>query len=157
MWIVCINVKHIDTCWDYSTMTPRYTLIDILISIMTSIKRSMSHGAYTNESWRIHKWVMAHTGVSHGYLNIYYDIYQAILLTSSKWMSHGAYTNESWHTHEWVMDILISIMTSIKIVAFIWLFCILICIMRSLDRYGVATITRLLNIAGLFCRISSLL
>jgi len=107
----------------------------------------MSHVTHMNESYHTSKWVMSHI-----------------------WMSHVAHLNESCHTSEWVMShIWMSHVTGLTLsdvyripqgkemshVTHIMRHVTLV--YKSCLTYGVATISRLLKILGLFCRISSLL
>ena len=106
-----------------------------------------SHGTHMNTSWHTRGWVTSDTHVVIVQRlisrSVSHDTHTVIAHT---WMSHGACINEAWFT--WVMahiraSHVIHMNTS--------------CHTHMQETYGVATISRLLKIIGLFCRISSLL
>jgi len=80
-------------------------------------------------------WVISHTWMCHvTHMNESCCTYECVI--SHIWMSHVTHMNDSCHTNEWVMS-------------HIWLSHV---ISHISVWYGVATISRLLKITGLFCK-----
>ena len=129
----------------------------------------MSHGTYMNESWHIYEWVMAHIGMSHVTQAIY--IHTCIFIHSQEW--HIVHRSE-WglHINEWVMahigishvkqaiylysHVNIHTFTGMTHCSSFWVgscrWPIANAIRCAYFKYGVATISRLLKIIGLFCK-----
>jgi len=121
----------------------------------------MSHGTHMDESWHIyeaHIWNQRYVYICASYMC--QDTYRTHMNTyvhgthTSQWkdtqMSHDTHTNESWHTHKCVMAYPWIFMAHIWIsMAHIWISDGKVCVLQRLC----LTISRLLKIIGLFCRI----
>jgi len=117
----------------------------------------MRHGTHMNASWHTYECVMARIWMRHGtHMNASLKMTNVFMLIY--WMSHGTHMNtqchtsctrnvtymhESWHTYD---DSFTCVTRLIRM-----------CDMAHWHAYGVATMSRLLKVIGLFCRISSLL
>jgi len=91
-----------------------------------------------DDSWG---WVTSHMWMSHvSHMNESRHTYEWVMShIVMLWMSHVTHVNESCHTCEWVMShIWMSPVSQMN---------------KSCLTYGVATISRLLKIIGLFCRL----
>ena len=108
-----------------------------VMSRITSFKR-MSHVTLANGSCHAHGWVMSHFWMSHViHMNESCHAYEWVM--SYIWMSHGAHMNESCHTYDGTRARQVRKWGSLKKFS------------KNLY-YGVATISRLLKIVGLFCK-----
>jgi len=125
----------------------------------------------SRESWHTYEWVMSHICMSHGE---YIESCHTHKLVMANMLSHVTHidisfqtyahlkSRESWHTYEWVMShICMSHVTHINeschtykwVMSHIWMSHGENIESCQSSWYGVATISRLLKIMCLFCRI----
>jgi len=117
------------------------------------------HVTHMKESCRMCIWVMSQVWKSHvAHIRMRHDThvneachtYEGVM--SHLWMSHGTHMNESCHTYEGVMS-----HTYEWVMARMWMIHVThmneSCRTHTNESYGVATISRLLKMICVFCRI----
>ena len=98
---------------------------------------SVRHVLYIKESCFIYEWVMSHIWMSH-VSYIYESCLRCKWVMYHIWMSHVSYMNDSCLIYEWVVSHIFLYKKASSQIP---------------NHHRVATISRLLKIVGLFCRI----
>jgi len=172
-------MSHVTCEWHVFRSVTHLTMIRCE-SVMSHVNESfhtctwvMSH---VDESWRIFKWVMSHGNDTSSEVSHIWHMITCEWVMRYIWSSHVTHVNESCYTSEGVMShawispshmwmrhvthVNESCYTSERVTSHMWMshftHANVSCHTCELQ-YGVAMISRLLTITGLFCRILSLL
>jgi len=108
----------------------------------------MCHVTYTptHDSCDIYGWVVSHTWISHvTHMNESCLTYEWVM--SHIWLSHVKHMNQSCHTYECIMSHVVKLRLRVT-----WHIQMSHVIYVAYMDYGVATMSRLLKIVGLFCK-----